>query len=133
MSGMELAETGVGEVALGVALCVEFIMVVIIAVGTIRAIITVVKTLLRDGGLAPSIREIWLHYAAWILLSLELALAADLIRTVVAPSWSDIGQLAAIAAVRTALAYFLGRDIADFSANRYVNRAGATARPNVDA
>lgn len=118
---MELGESAVGETALAIALCVEFIMVAIIAVGTIRAIITVVRTLVRDGGLAPSVREIWLHYAAWILLALELALAADLIRTVVAPSWSDIGQLAAIAAVRTALAYFLGKDIAEFSDGKYSN------------
>jgi uncharacterized membrane protein len=61
--------------------------------------------------LAPAVREIWLHYAAWILLALEFALAADIIRTVVRPDWNEIGQLGAIAAIRIALSYFLGRDI----------------------
>ena len=38
-------------------------------------------------------------------------LAADILRTAVAPTWSEIGQLAAIAALRTALNYFLQREI----------------------
>jgi uncharacterized membrane protein len=53
------------------------------------------------------------HFATWLLLGLELELAADIIRSVVAPTWQDIGKLAAIAAVRTLLNYFLGRDIAE--------------------
>ena len=56
-------------------------------------------------------RQIWLHYAAWILLALEFALAADIIRTIVGPNWDEIGQLGAIALIRIALSYFLGRDI----------------------
>jgi uncharacterized membrane protein len=56
-------------------------------------------------------RRTWLRFAAWILLSLEFALGADIIRTAIAPSWEDIGKLGAIAAIRTFLGYFLGRDI----------------------
>ena len=48
---------------------------------------------------------------------LEFALAADLIRTAIAvPTWAGVGQLAAIAAIRTALNYFLERDIEAFKA-----------------
>jgi len=47
---------------------------------------------------------------AWIVLALEFALAADLIRTIVAPGWVEIGQLGAIAAIRTGLSWFLSRD-----------------------
>jgi len=47
------------------------------------------------------------------LLGLELELAADIIRSVVAPTWQDIGKLAAIAAIRTLLNYFLGKDVAE--------------------
>ena len=54
-----------------------------------------------------------MHFATWLLLGLELELAADIIRSVVAPTWQDIGKLAAIAAVRTLLNHFLGRDIAE--------------------
>jgi uncharacterized protein DUF1622 len=61
-------------------------------------------------------RAIWLQFATWILLALEFALAADLVRTAVAPTWDDISKLAVIATIRTMLNYFLAKDIADFSA-----------------
>jgi uncharacterized membrane protein len=56
-------------------------------------------------------KTIWLRFAANITLALEFALAADISRTAIAPDWRDIGQLAAIAAIRTALNLFLERDI----------------------
>lgn len=56
-------------------------------------------------------KEIWLHFAASIVLALEFTLAADIADTVVAPSWDELGQLAAIAAIRTFLNLFLERDI----------------------
>ena len=51
--------------------------------------------------------------AAARTLGLEFQLAADILKTAVAPSWEEIGQLAAIAAIRTALNYFLGKEIAE--------------------
>jgi uncharacterized membrane protein len=47
----------------------------------------------------------------WLLLGLEFELAADIVRTAIAPSWTDIGQLGAIAAIRTFLNFFLEEDI----------------------
>src|SRR5271170_2436996 len=55
--------------------------------------------------------QIWMHFATWLLLGLEFELAADVIRTAIAPTWSDIGQLASIAGIRTFLSYFLDKDI----------------------
>jgi uncharacterized membrane protein len=55
--------------------------------------------------------EIWMHFATWLLLGLEFELAADVIRMAIAPSWSDIGQLASIAAIRTFRSFFLDKDI----------------------
>ncbi|MCM3870404.1 MAG: DUF1622 domain-containing protein [Pyrinomonadaceae bacterium] len=54
---------------------------------------------------------VWLGCGAWLLLGLEFELAADIIRTAIAPSWTDIGQLGAIAVIRTFLNYFLERDV----------------------
>jgi uncharacterized membrane protein len=47
-----------------------------------------------------------------------VALAADIVRTVIVPTWNDIGQLAAIAVIRTFLNHFLEKDLeeAGFSA-----------------
>jgi uncharacterized membrane protein len=49
----------------------------------------------------------------FLSLGLEFQLAADVLRTAVAPSFKEIGQLAAIASIRTALNYFLSREIAE--------------------
>jgi uncharacterized membrane protein len=47
-----------------------------------------------------------------LALSLEFLLGADILRTAVEPSWDELARLAAIAAIRTALNYFLQREIA---------------------
>jgi uncharacterized membrane protein len=59
-------------------------------------------------------RQIWLRFATWILLALEFALAADILRTAVAPTWDNISKLAVIDTIRTMLNYFLAKDISAF-------------------
>lgn len=44
-------------------------------------------------------------------LGLEFLIGADILKTAVAPSWDDIGQLAAIIGIRTVLNFFLMREI----------------------
>jgi uncharacterized membrane protein len=51
-----------------------------------------------------------LDIGRFLVLGLEFQLAADLLRTTVAPSFNEIGKLAAVAAIRTALNYFLQRE-----------------------
>lgn len=62
-------------------------------------------------GGADAKEEVRLKLGRWLALSLEFALAADILRTAVAPSWDEIGKLAAIAVLRTALNFFLQREI----------------------
>lgn len=52
-----------------------------------------------------------LDVGRFLALGLEFQLAADLLRTAVAPSFAEIGKLAAVAAIRTALNFFLRREI----------------------
>jgi uncharacterized membrane protein len=61
-------------------------------------------------GLKPKL-EIRLALGRSLTVALEILLAADILKTAVAPSWNDIGQLAAIAAIRTALNFFLEREL----------------------
>jgi uncharacterized membrane protein len=49
----------------------------------------------------------------FLALGLEFQLASDILTTAVAPTFEEIGKLAAIATIRTALNYFLGREIAE--------------------
>ncbi|MCU0641830.1 MAG: DUF1622 domain-containing protein [Candidatus Margulisbacteria bacterium] len=48
---------------------------------------------------------------AYLVLGLEFFIAADIIRTITRPDWSEIGMLAAIIAMRTVLSYFLGLEL----------------------
>jgi len=55
--------------------------------------------------------KIRVEFGSSVAVALELMLGADVLATAVAPSWNDIGQLAAIAVIRTALNYFLGKEL----------------------
>ena len=44
-------------------------------------------------------KAVWQRFGVCLLPGLEFQLAADIIRTVVSPTWRDIGGLAAIAAL----------------------------------
>lgn len=104
---------------------IELIMLAVLAIGSLRALKAIAVHVIRREALAADVRKIWLHFAGWLVLALEFALAADLIRTVVEPSWEEIGQLAAIGAIRTALAWFLGKDIEEFIPNPEAGEAEA--------
>ena len=98
-----------------VALGVEFGAVFVVAFGSAQAVIALFGAIFTGAADSLRGREIWLKFATWILLALEFALAADIVRTAVAPTWDDIWKLAVIAVVRTMLNYFLAKDIAAFT------------------
>ena len=101
----------------GLALGLDCISTLVVAVGSARAVISLARGVTSDGA-GKWMRGLWLHYASWIVLGLEFALAADIVRTAITPSWNDIGKLAAIATVRTGLNYFLKNDLEDFYAGK---------------
>ena len=47
----------------------------------------------------------------YLALGLEFQLGADILSTAVSPTFQEIGKLGAIATIRTALNYFLGREL----------------------
>ncbi len=48
---------------------------------------------------------------AHLLLGLEIFIAADIITSVLSPSWEKVGILVAIVGVRTVLSYFLRMEV----------------------
>ena len=52
-----------------------------------------------------------LQLGQWLSLALEFELAADILRTAVTPTWTDVGLLAAIVVLRTVLNFFLQLEI----------------------
>ncbi|MHC5373695.1 DUF1622 domain-containing protein [Enterococcus sp. LJL120] len=51
---------------------------------------------------------------SYILLSLEVLIAADIIESVINPTLADIFKLAALVVIRTVISYFLAKEIKDF-------------------
>jgi uncharacterized membrane protein len=98
-------------VAQNIATLVESIGVVIVAVAVVLTTIRYLRGLSGRRNALPS-DAARLALGRSLALSLEFLLGADILRTAVEPSWDEIGRLAAIAAIRTALNYFLQREIA---------------------
>lgn len=106
------------ECANFVALVAELGSVLCIAGGIVETLVRLAFVLGASGGRGLDRRvrrDVWSRFAAWIIFALEFALAADIVRTAIAPTWNDIGHLAAIAAIRTALNWFLERDLEEFN------------------
>lgn len=108
-------------------LLVETLGALVIAAGVLMVVLGLVRHLSSDRG--SSFVPIRLAFARYLTLALELQLAADVLSTSVAPTWDRIGKLAAIAVIRTALNYFLGKELKDERASE----APALARPPASA
>jgi uncharacterized membrane protein len=98
-------------VAQAIATLVEGVGVAIVAVAVVMAAARYVAGLVGRVRPFPP-EELRLALGRSLALSLEFLLGADILRTAVEPSWDEIGRLAAIAAIRTALNFFLQREIA---------------------
>jgi uncharacterized membrane protein len=83
-----------------------------IGVGVLAALVRTARFSVRRGtSLDSAMSEIRITLGRWLALALELALAADILRTVMIPIWDEIGKLGAIVVLRTVLNYFLEREI----------------------
>lgn len=110
------------DIILLVSFGVEAIAALIVVAGAVEAALGAVPAFFRRAGgsvAAEASREpqeaIRLRLGRWLALALEFELAADILRTGIAPGWNEIGQLGAIIVLRTALNFFLRREIADTS------------------
>ncbi|MFC4638667.1 DUF1622 domain-containing protein [Deinococcus hohokamensis] len=95
-----------------VATGVEGAAALIIALAALEASWRALRIFVARPAAPDTAREgVRLRLARWLAVALEFTLAADILRTAIAPSWDDIGKLAAIAALRTLLNYFLQQEI----------------------
>lgn len=98
------------QITINVSHTVEILAAIIIGIAVIKTLINYF-TLLKSSAPKITKEEIRLQFGSSVAVSLELLLGADVLATAVAPSWNDIGKLAAIAVLRTALNYFLEREL----------------------
>ena len=100
-----------------VVVIIDAMALIVVAIGTAEAFFTG----LRAAFPAPAhrrFREILVRYGRWLVAGLTFQLAADIIETSIAPTWREVGQLGAIAVIRTFLNFFLERDLAELETER---------------
>jgi uncharacterized membrane protein len=85
--------------------------VAVVAFGAVEGFVRLLGLVARPSAPHGARKEIWRRFGTWLLFGLEFELAADIIGSVVSPTWKDIGELAAIAVIRTFLNYFLEHDL----------------------
>jgi uncharacterized membrane protein len=90
---------------------VEAAGAVVIVIGALIAMVKFLAALVRRD--AIEFTSVRLILGRFLALGLEFQLASDVLRTAISPSFQEIGKLAAIAAIRTALNYFLAKEIAE--------------------
>jgi len=96
------------QITINVSHAVEILAAIIIGIAVIRTLLNYFS-LLKSSKISKE--EIRVQFGSSVAVSLELLLGADVLATAVAPSWDDIGKLAAIAVLRTALNYFLEKEL----------------------
>jgi uncharacterized membrane protein len=104
----EFIRTFLGSLTLGIDVAAG----VVIAISIIRGFIMYIK-LLRKSPLEQTKEEegIKRFVGNGLILALDLEVGSDIIRTILAPSESDLVALAVIVAIRITLSWSLSRDI----------------------
>ncbi len=110
-------ETWLVDAAHTAILAIDAMALLVIVVGTVEAFLSGTALLLRSRT-GHERRDVWLRYGRWLVAGLTFQLAADIIETSITTSWEQVARLAAIAAIRTMLNYFLERDLDDVRARQ---------------
>jgi uncharacterized membrane protein len=110
---MEAFEEVLAEVFAWVRLGIEVLGAVLIVAGVVVAVTFIIRAHRGDSQHEgqQGVRYLRLVLSQYLAVALEFLLAADILATLMEPSWTDIGELAVIAAIRTGLNYFLEREM----------------------
>jgi uncharacterized membrane protein len=89
---------------------IDWLALVLIVVGAVEAFFQGLWTMFASSD-GHHEREVWLRLGRWLVAGLTFQLAADVLETAITTSWYEVARLAAIAAIRSFLNYFLERDL----------------------
>ena len=104
---LTLLKTWSGYLATGVEVCAA----IVIGIAAVEAFISTLLLFVMRNNPPEAKETVRLRLGRWLAVALEFGLAADILRTAVAPNWSEIGQLVVIAFLRTALNFFLQHEL----------------------
>ena len=99
------------EIARTAGLLVEAAAVIVVSYGALESFVKLLWIIVTPKATHGERKALWRRFGMWLLLGLEFELAADIIGSVISPTWKDIAELGAIAVIRTFLNYFLEKDL----------------------
>lgn len=108
-----------------VAVC-QLLAMIVLSIGIVKALKIYLADVLTPGRSAKSVQASRMELGHSFSLALGFLIGASILKTTLAPTWTDIGQLAAIIAIRTILNYFLLHDIATRSDSVEIKRGKFT-------
>jgi uncharacterized membrane protein len=112
------------------SLLVEMAAVIVVSYGAVEAFVKLLWIVVTPSATHGARKALWRRFGVWLLLGLEFELAADIIGSVISPTWKDIGELGAIAVIRTFLNYFLEKDLEETEANEAVVATNKPVAPS---
>ncbi|GHU38900.1 membrane protein [Bacilli bacterium] len=92
-------------------LAMSTVAVLVLICGVVKATVKFVKNEVSHADKASVLRIIKNELGAYVLFSLEILIAADIVESIIKPTFEDIGKLAALVVIRTVISYFLGKEI----------------------
>ncbi|MCR5290361.1 MAG: DUF1622 domain-containing protein [Treponema sp.] len=102
-----------------IAIIINSISIGVVVYGTVFISIAFVHNeLCRTKGkyTMEKLRELRVDLGGYILLSLELLIASDILKTILEPGLTELGILGGIVVLRTVLSVFLNKEISEIEA-----------------
>ena len=92
----------------------DLIGIVILLIGSAKFVYHYIGfEITRPGDRAGAMRKLRLHLGSYIALSLEFLIVSDVIDTALSHTLEDFYILAILVTIRTGIAYFLGKEMAE--------------------
>lgn len=112
---MEVIEAGLVVFFSWIRIIIEVVAALTVVIGVAVVVGHFVQARCAHRERGKDYRYLRLILSQHLAMALELLLASDILSTSLSPSWSELGELAVIAAIRTGLNYFLEREMREMS------------------
>lgn len=97
-----------------IVVCLNLLSILVLVWGVVKAGFDFIRFEIKAKDRMSAAREnnfIGNFLGSYVLLGLEILIAADIIETIIHPTFADIVRLAVVVVIRTVISYFLNMEI----------------------
>lgn len=97
-----------------IVVCLNLLSILVLVWGVVKAGFDFISFEIKEKDRMSAAREnnfIRNFLGSYVLLGLEILIAADIIETIIHPTFADIVRLAVVVVIRTVISYFLNMEI----------------------